>query len=414
MSIRKRPWRYERSMKIKGFRQSQRFNHYTLLWAAALVTVIYLYFHWFVTMNYIGIVEKKSHFLGPQEPGRVETLLVKEGDPVRKDQMLAMLDVSDLTAFLSNLQDEIAKGKALDRALEGRSAIEVQRLRLQVENEASDLLERISLIESKAAELAGLNAQIKRLEDAEKAGLGTSRDLSGFVLQRDALEAYLRLQRRELTRLSETSNDIRNARRRLAKAGLDSMTQSLLAEQMEHAEELRREIVVTENRIRLRTLVSPCDGVVTDINAWPGDLVRDFNTAITIEGDQPEFMNVYLPEKTTLRPEYGMRAKIFSARGRKYNTAGTVTFVHPDISRAPERLSFRGQVFWARKVLVTLDSSHALLPGEVVNVRLEKNVRASAEEGGHYPTHGSRLPESGRKGGGTGAKAAGPSASEGL
>lgn len=360
-------------MKMFRFGNKDRFNAYTLLWAAALVTVIYLYFQWFVNMNYIGIVDKKSHLVGPQEPGTIGTLLVDVGDPVRKDQVLAVLDISDLTAYLGSLRTESAKLRHLGTAQENRSAVEVQRLRLQVENEASVLMERISLIESKSAELAGLKSQIDRLEAAEKAGLGTSRDMPGLTIQRDALEAYLSRQRGELARLSEYSRELVNARRRLAKSGLDSMTQSLLAEQLEYAEKLGREIVVTENRIRLRTLISPCDGVVTDINAWPGDVVQNFNPVLTIEGSGPGFLTVYLPEKTSLKPESGMKAKIFSNRGRKYNTMGTVTFVHPGISRAPERLTFRGQVFWARKVRVVLDSSHALLPGEVVNVRLEKN-----------------------------------------
>jgi multidrug resistance efflux pump len=401
-------------MKIKGFRQTQLLNKYTLLWAAAFVTVIFLYFQWFVDKNYIGIVEKKSHLLGLQEPGKINTLLVDVGDPVRKDQVLAVLDVSDLTAFLGNLQKEFTRTRSLSRAQESRSAVEVERLRLQVENEASDLMERISNIESQSTELAGLSSQIKRLEDAEKAGLGTGRDLPALVIRRDALESYLSRQRGELDRLSEYAKDLRNARRRLAKAGLDSMTQSLLSTQMEHAEELGREIVIAENRILLRTLISPCDGVVTDINAWPGDVVRDFDPVLTIEGKGPGYLTVYLPEKTTLWPEIGMRARIFCFRGRKFNATGTVTFVHPGISRAPERLSFRGQVFWARKVQVTLDSSHALLPGEVVNVRLEKNNRKPGASASHPPDHGNRSPVSGRTDGVNEAQPSGPFNSEGL
>jgi hypothetical protein len=262
-----------------------------------------------------------------------------------------------------------------------------------VENEASDLMERISSIESKIAELAGLKSQIDRLEAAEKAGLGTGRDLPALVIQRDALEAYLSLQRGELARLSEYSRDLKNARRRLAKSGLDSMTQSLLVEQLAHAEVLGREITVTENRIRLRTLVAPCDGVVTDINAWPGDVVQHFDSVLTIEGKGPGFLTVYLPERASLKPEYGMKARIFSTRGRKFNTSGTVVFVHPGISRAPARLSFRGQVFWARKVRVMLDSTHELLPGEVVNVRLEKNGH-SRKTGILSPDSGSGNPRS--------------------
>ena len=362
-------------MKLLKFRQTHRFNKYTFLWAAALGIAVYLSFQWFVDKNYIGIVERKSHALGPQEPGIIRTMLVKEGDSVRKDQVLAVLDVSDLSAFLGNLQKEFAKIQGLETAQKSRSAVEVQRLKLQAENEASDLLERISLIESKSSELAALNAQIDRFVNADKAGLGTSRDLPDWMIRRDALEAFLSRQRNEMARLSEQAKDIQRSNNRLTDANLDSMTQSLLTEQMKHAEELQRDIVVTEEHIRRRTLVSPCDGVVTDLNAGPGDAVKDFDSVILIEEKNPRYLTVYLPEKTSIRPVPGMKANIYSSRGRKYNTSGTVSFVHPGISRATERISFRGHVFWARKVQVELDSTHALLPGEVVNVRIEKQTR---------------------------------------
>jgi multidrug resistance efflux pump len=362
-------------MKIGIFGRTFRVDGYTALWALALLTVAFLWLQWFVDKNYIGIVEKRSHFLGPQEPGRIQALLVEVGEPVRRDQVLAVLDVSDLTATLDHLRSEAAGFRSLERALGGRAAVEVQRLRLQLENEASELLDRVATLESQGTELAGLNAQISRLQEAEKAGLGTSRDLPALVIQRDALEAYLARQRGELPRLAEDARTLRNARRRLARADLDSLGRSELLERMAHAEELRREIVLAENRIRLRTLVSPCEGVVTDLNARPGDVVQDFDSVITVEERSPGYLTVYLPEKAELAPEPGMRAKIFSSRGRGHNAGGTVTFVHPGFTRAPERLSFRGQIFWARKVRVRLDSANTLIPGEVVNVRLEKNRR---------------------------------------
>lgn len=333
-----------------AFGRALRHHAYTLLWLAALLAVAGLAFRWFVGRNVIGIVERRAHYLGPQEPGRIAALMVEVGDPVRRDQVLAMLDVSDLS--------------------EGLPAVEMQRLRAQLENDAADLMDRVATIESMKAQLATLNGQIERIRNAEQAGLGSSRDLNGLILQRDGLEAYLAAQAGEMERISRETAALRRAVQRLKSADPDSLPGSVPVRNPARANDLKRGRILLESQIRMRSLVSPIDGVVTDINARPGDVVEDFDSLITVEERRPAFMTVYLPEKTSIRPDSGMSVRISSQRGRKYDTRGTVIFTAPGISRAPERLSFRGQLFWARKVRVALDSSHALLPGEVVNVHI--------------------------------------------
>ncbi|MBN2201328.1 efflux RND transporter periplasmic adaptor subunit [bacterium] len=330
-------------------------HSYSLLWGAALLAVLALAFRWFVGQNVIGIVERRAHYLGPQEPGRIAALMVEVGDPVRRDQVLATLDVSDL--------------------IEGHSAAEMQRLRLQLENELADLMDRVSGLESREAQLATLNGQIERFRSAEQAGLGTIRDLHDLILQRDGLEAYLRNQRGESERLSRQAAGLRGEIQRLRSADMDSLSGIVPLRRSARAGGLAAGRALMESRIRMRSLVSPCDGVVTDINARPGDVVEDFDSLITVEERRPVYMTVYLPEKTSIRPDSGMSVRITSQRGRNYDTQGTVIFAAPGISRAPERLSFRGQLFWARKVRVALDSSHALLPGEVVSVHLSPEDR---------------------------------------
>ena len=93
-------------MKIWKFRQSQTFNWYTILWLVALIVAGTLFYQFKIGMNYIGIVEKKLHSLGPQEPGKIQALLVQVGDRVKKDQVIAVLDMSDLKVSLDYLQKE--------------------------------------------------------------------------------------------------------------------------------------------------------------------------------------------------------------------------------------------------------------------------------------------------------------------
>lgn len=360
-------------MKL-NFRQTHRLNWYIILWIFAFLIVGYLYHHWYVDKNYIGIVEKRIHTLGPQEPGRVQSLLVEVGERVSKDQVLASLDVTDLNQNLQSLQSEFSQIQTLNHAQKDHYAMVVQRLRLESENEATALIERMALIKSKNTELDGLNAEISRLKEAEKAGLGYSSNLTTLVIQRDALVSYLAELRKEADRLSAKLDRIRKSRGLFEKADDDSMTQSLLLDQMEYTEMVRREILETQNRIRMRTILAPCDGFVTAINARPGDVVQEFDSLLVVEEALPRYLIVFLPETSTLEPATGMKVKVNSARNRKFSTTGIVTFVHPGYTQASKRLTFRGINFWARKVHVQLAEDNHLLPGEVVTVRIGNHM----------------------------------------
>ena len=87
-------------------------------------------------------MERKSHPLGAQESGRVQNMLIAIGDQVKKDQMLAMLDISDLKTMLDQLKQELNSIQKLERAQRDRYSIDIQRMALQLENDASALIER--------------------------------------------------------------------------------------------------------------------------------------------------------------------------------------------------------------------------------------------------------------------------------
>lgn len=359
--------------RIRNFRQTYHFNWYIILWSIALVVIIYLFRNWHIDKQFIGIVERKSHQIGAQESGKIQTMLITVGEQVKKDQVLAMLDISDLTNQLGQLKKELANLQEMAGAQRELYSITAQRVLLQLDNEASELMDRLSMIEAKSTELAGLNAEIERLKKAENAGLGYSRDLSTLVLQRDALASYLREQSKDLEFQKEKLAKTRQSRKMLETTDVDSISKSLLLEQMEYTESLQRDVAATEHRISLRTILAPCDGYITELFAHPGDIVDAFVPVLVLEELKPRFLDVYIPESSNLQPESDMHVKIFSSRNKAYTTTGTITFVHPGFAQASERVSFRGQVFWARKLRVELPADHQLIPGEVVNVRLIKS-----------------------------------------
>ena len=183
---------------FRSFRQNHHFNWYTVLWVISLVIVVNLFLNWHIDKQFIGIVERRSHQTGARESGKVKTVLAKVGEQVKKNQVLALLETGDLTSHLDQLKNELAAIDQMADAQSDYNTLTTRRILLQLDNEASDLIDRFSDIESKTTELKGLNAEIDRLKNAEKAGLGYSRDLSSLLLQRDALESYLREQGKDL------------------------------------------------------------------------------------------------------------------------------------------------------------------------------------------------------------------------
>jgi len=355
---------------MKNLKKSRLFNWYTFLWLIALGIVLYLYYNWQIDKNYIGIVERKAHLLGAQESGRIKSMFVTIGSQVQQDQVIAILDVADLKTHLNNLRREFDQIQSLTRSQMNEYSLQIERWKLELDNDALALMDRLSMIESKSAELASLNTQIKRLQDAGSAGLGYNRDLVGLIIQRDALESYLREQSKVLNNQNQRIAAARQSRQFLESANIDSISKSMLLERLERAEDLRREIDATEYRIHLRTIIAPCDGYVTELLASAGDVVDEFIPFITIEETRPSYLVVYIPEKDRFSIEPGMPVKIYSTRNKRYNSSAVVTFVHPGFSQADPRLSFRGQIFWARKVQVELNPDHNLVPGEMVYVRI--------------------------------------------
>ena len=109
------------------FNQTHNFNWYTVVWIAAFLLAIYLFNVWHINKSYFGIVENKSHLIGAQESGKVHKLLVTVGEQVKQDQVLAVLDISDLKTGLNQLREELTNIQKLEgaHALDRLSVISV-------------------------------------------------------------------------------------------------------------------------------------------------------------------------------------------------------------------------------------------------------------------------------------------------
>ncbi len=340
------------------------------IWGVGALAACWIFYGWQVSGDLVSVVENKTHVLSMQEDGVLSRLLVNVGYRVEVGQILATLDNSTLNAQKRMLKAQLAELDSVVQYDRQRFVLEYRWMGLRLENEAMDLSLRTSEIEAKKAELNVLDAELDRLQKAEEAGLGRSPEFSETLRRHDMAKAFLLEQKSELAKQKRNLKRTNQARSDLKTTTDETMVESMLADRKERIEELRRLLKETEGRIRMGSIQAPCTGYVTQVRAHSGDTIAAFSPLITIEEEKAKNLIAYLPDEANLDINVGDRMELLSSRSDKFNTVGTVSFIFPGFSPIPERLAFRGQIFWTQKVLIKIAADHQLLPGEVVRAKL--------------------------------------------
>ena len=332
-------------------------NFFYALWVLAGVVALYGYWSWQTDPYLVGTVVSKLHSVGAREGGTIQQLGVAIGDRVAAGQILARLDISDLSAEKRRLQEELSSLETIMAADRQRYNLEYDLLHLRIS-------EQYAAVQANLAELDALGHEIHALVEAEAAGLGHDRDLARMTIRRDALQRSV----------SEQSALIRPEVLKLHAddfgAYSESIMTSLLGDRMERIHETLHALTLTEQRVELRTVRAPCEGQITEILALTGSTINAFSPIITVQDTSVAFVEVYVPETQDMRLEAGQMVEVYSNRSREFDATGRIGLVYPGYSPIPERLWLRGQMLWARKLRVTLDKDHSLLPGESVRVRV--------------------------------------------
>jgi hypothetical protein len=78
----------------------------------------------------------------------------------------------------------------------------------------------------------------------------------------------------------------------------------------------------------------------------------------------------FLPEVYLADVKTGRRATIWRMHGARRQFRGTIESIAPDIRALPGRITpIRGQVVRGRRVILAIEGTHDLVPGETVRIR---------------------------------------------
>lgn len=290
-----------------------------------------------------GTVEVTEAHLGFVAGGTITSVLVEEGDVVKADDPLAVLDTARLSARLrSAMAQEAAAEARLSEALSGARP------------------------EERATAAAGATAATQRhaqtMRDLERA-----RSLfEGGAISRQQFEQ------------AETARDLAEAAMVQAQeqAGLVSAgprQESILA--LRSARDAATAVVAElESALGEATLRAPFDGLVAIRHREPGEITGPGGPVVTLQQPDRRWVRVFIPEVQMERIQLGQSVSIFSDGRPDAPFSGTVTYLGARAEFTPRNVQTkedRMKLVYPAKVTIDGDPNHELKAGLPVDVEIE-------------------------------------------
>jgi multidrug resistance efflux pump len=330
-----------------------------------------------------GTVEARNIRVGSKVGGRIDQVLVHEGDRVEPGQVLITFDDKEMQAQL-----EQSKANA-EKAARGYRPEEIAEARAAAAQAKADYEQRLNGyrqqdIDAAQADLDRARAEeIRSHADFNRYEALAQKDLVSKQ-QRDTAEAAWKValaqQQNAQHKLDELRVGYRPEEIASAKARYEQAQATL--EKLEHGN--RREDVelaqaaysYDEARFRERQVVAPSAATVEVLDVRPGDLIAP-NTPIAtlLERDQI-YVRIYIPETEIGHVQLGQKAEIRvdSFPGKVFE--GVVEQINQQAEFLPRNVQTREervhQVFGV-KVRIT-DNSGQVLAGMAADVKLKKTA----------------------------------------
>src|SRR6266404_2162561 len=353
-----------------------------LLAAAVALAATGLYAGWFrrdSALQGSGTVESRNIRVGSKIGGRIDKVLVREGDSVQPGQVLITFDDKELQASLEQSRanaekarrgyrpEEIAEARAT--AAQAKADFDLKRNGYRKED-----------IDSARAELDRAAADETRTRlDFQRYDALAQKDLVSKQ-QRDTAEANWKMavaqKQNAQHKLSELQRGYRpeeiasaEARYLQTQATLDKYVRGNRSEDIDAA---KAAMAYDEARFRERQVLAPSAASVEVLDVRPGDLIAPNTPVATLLERDEIYVRIYIPETEIYRVHVGQQAQITVDSVGKKIFDGAVEQINQQAEFLPRNVQTREervhQVFGV-KIRID-DPSHHVLPGMAADVKL--------------------------------------------
>lgn len=394
-----------------------------LMGTVALLFTALLVWAWFGQLDVVAraqgslVPETRLKIVQPFEGGRVQEILVREGQLVEAGQTLMRMDthLSNIDTATLRKQAELARlnlrriatelaGESFDRR-EGDTPelYATVRSRYRTNRRAhADALEtaKAALSKAKSERRAALQVQgkleellpIYRQQEAAYERLGESGNVASEQImdkRRQRIEAERALEEQQ-QKLAELKGEITQTRARI-----DQLTSEYQQQLMTERGRLQNELTQLEAKLEkqayrsgLQELTAPQSGIVKDLATHTEGYVVPSGTELMtlVPADEPLQAEVYVSNQDIgfIRKDQTARVKLAPYPFQRFGTVqGKVTIVSPDAQDARQQSpqQQQGQPPGAYKAVLSLDKQHLAHEGERYELRPGMTVIAEINLG---------------------------------
>ncbi|MGK7940552.1 MAG: efflux RND transporter periplasmic adaptor subunit [Crocosphaera sp.] len=310
----------------------------------------------------VGMIKRISEVVGtlqaqdavilkPEIEGRINQILVKEGDRITKGQTIITLDNSDWQAELLEAKAQLASLQARLAELEAGNRVEdiqeakarLREAKARLRNaQAGGSLEEIAQAEAQVraaqanAELA--EQRVGRYKGLQEQGAISADEYQEYVTDARNAIAELEQAKRRLSQLEKrrlidvdelqavVEREEQNLRRLQAGPRSEVIAQAKADVAQAIAQVRRAEVNVSKTRI-----IAPITGIIGDIPIEEGDYVGQGDTLTTLTANNVLELNLSIALEDAPRLRLGLPVEIMNPQGQTLAT-GNISFISPNVT----------------------------------------------------------------------------------
>jgi multidrug resistance efflux pump len=338
-----------------------------------------------------GVVEADEVRVGSRVGGRVRSVEVVEGDPVKTGAVLVELEPFDLREQQAQAAANLAASEAAyQKMVEGFRAEEVAQAQARRDQLAAQLAElqagpRKEEIAAAAAQLDLADAQLNlaqltfnRVKGAFERNAASQDEMDRATSELNVARARVAAQREVLGELQAgtRAERIAQAKAQLAEAEqawqlyVNGYRSEEIAQAKATVEAAQAALDIISRRLEELIVRAPIDGVVEAVDLQPGDLVSANAPAISLLDMDDLWIRAYVPEDVPVQVGQEVRVTVDAYPDR--DLAGRVSFVARQAEFTPSNVQTveeRSKQVFRVKVSV-VEGLDVLRPGMIADVWL--------------------------------------------
>ena len=258
-----------------------------------------------------GRADAKEIDINSKIAGRVVELLVKEGDTVQKDQVLARIDKRDLLTQKAQLEASI-------------QAIEAQQLQASYVTTLQSGTTQSSLAQAQAAlEKAQSDLELTRTDNERFSEL-----LASGAVAQQTYDNYRTKYEVAQAQAAQAEAAVSQAQSGLLQTPVNQANEAALAKKLDQAKAQLEQLEVSLDETEIR---APFDGVITQKYIEAGSMISQGTPLVAVQDPMDNWVDIKVPE--TKLADYKLDQQLtLVGRDGKTKVKGTIT----DISKKAE------------------------------------------------------------------------------